>query len=264
MIHFCQATEAQLKLLGEFYWPGIHNFVTRYMASCDLCQRNVSKGTIGKAPVGKLPLVGTPFSAVCDDITGPLSAPSDGFTCTLTLIDMCTRFPEAAALKDTTTSTVAEALLEIFSRVGLALKVHSDRGSQFTSDMMKEVYTLLSVKQSTRSPYHAMGNGIVENFNQRLKNLSKNIASEKPKDWHHYLGPLMFAVRVTPQDSTFELIYGRSVHTPMSLLRKLWTEDEDDGISVRVRHKGKARRLLTCQLAQQELSKVQIMNQNYY
>jgi len=71
---------------------------------------------------------------------------------------MCTRFPEAVKLKDITTSTVAEALLEIFSRVRLPLKVHSDRGFQFTSDMMKEVYILLSVKQSTTSPYHAMGN----------------------------------------------------------------------------------------------------------
>ena len=61
---------------------------------------------------------------------------------------MCTRFPEAVALKEITTSTVAEALLGIFSRVGLPLKVHSDRGPQFTSEMMKEVYRLLSIKQT--------------------------------------------------------------------------------------------------------------------
>ena len=24
----------------EFYWPGVHDYVTRYVASCDLCQRN--------------------------------------------------------------------------------------------------------------------------------------------------------------------------------------------------------------------------------
>jgi len=176
--------------------------------------------------MGKLPLVGTPFSTVCVDITGPLSPPSEVYRYILTPVDMCTRFREAVALKDTTTSTVAEALIEIFSRVGLPLKVHSDRGSQFTSDMMKEVYRLLSVKQSTTSPYHTISNGVVENFNKCLKNLLKKIASEKPKDWHRYLGPLMFAVRDTPQDSMgftpFELIYGRSVRTPLSL-RKLWT-----------------------------------------
>jgi len=79
----------------EFYWPGIHDFVTRYVASCDLCQRNVSKGTVAKAPLAKLPLIGTPFTVMCVDIIGPLSPPSDGHRYILTTIDMCTRFPEA-------------------------------------------------------------------------------------------------------------------------------------------------------------------------
>jgi len=82
---------------------------------------------------------------------------------------MCTRFPEAIPFKDISSSTVAEALLEIFSRVYLPNRVHSDRGSQLTSDMMKEVYRLLDVKQSTTAPYHAMGNGVVENFNKTIK-----------------------------------------------------------------------------------------------
>ena len=36
--------KTQSRVQQEFYWPGIHEFVTRYVASCDLCQRNVSKG----------------------------------------------------------------------------------------------------------------------------------------------------------------------------------------------------------------------------
>jgi len=59
------AAETLRRVQQEFYWPGIHNFVTWYVALCDLCQRNVSKGTVGKAPMGKIPLVGTPFSTIC-------------------------------------------------------------------------------------------------------------------------------------------------------------------------------------------------------
>ena len=44
-----------------------------------------------------------------------------------------------------------------------------------------------------------MGNGIVENFNKTIKNLLKKVTAKKPKDWHRYLDPLMFAVRVTRQ-----------------------------------------------------------------
>ena len=77
----------------EFYWPGVHDYVMRYVASCDLCQRNVSKGTVAKVPIGKLPLVGTPFSMICVDIIGPIRPPSEGYRYILTTIDMCTSFP---------------------------------------------------------------------------------------------------------------------------------------------------------------------------
>jgi len=113
--------------------------------------------------------------------------------------------------------------------MGIPNRVHSDRGSQLTSEMIKEVYRLLSIRQSTTSPYHAMGNAIVENFNKTIKNLLKKIVAEKPRDWHRYVGPLMFAVRDILQDSTgftpFELIYGHQVRTPMNILKKLWTEE---------------------------------------
>jgi len=135
-------------------------------------------------------------------------------------------------LKDIHTSTVAEALIGICSRVGIPRRIHSDRGSQFTSEMMSEVSRLLSIQQSTTSPYHAMGNGVVENFNKTMKNMLKKVAAERPKDLHRYLTPLMFAARDTPQDSTgftpFEFLYGRSVRTPMTILKELWTGEAED------------------------------------
>ena len=74
-----------------------------------------------------------------------------------------------------------------------------------------------------------MGNGVIENFNKTIKNFLK-VAAERPKDWYRYLGPLMFAVRDTPQDSTgftpFELLYGYRIRTPMTLLKKIWTGSE--------------------------------------
>jgi len=59
-------------------------------------------------------------------------------------------------------STVAGALLEIYSRVGIPRRVHSDQGSQFTSEMMAEVNHLLFIRSTTSTPYHAMGNGLIE------------------------------------------------------------------------------------------------------
>ena len=44
----------------------------------------------------------------------------------LTVVDYATRYPEAMALKNITTKTVAEALVEIYSRVGIPKEVLSD------------------------------------------------------------------------------------------------------------------------------------------
>jgi len=49
------AAKTLSRVQQEFYWPGVHEFVTRYVASCDLCQRNVSKGTVSKASLRKQP-----------------------------------------------------------------------------------------------------------------------------------------------------------------------------------------------------------------
>ena len=128
------------------------------------------------------------------------------------------------------TAVVAEALFSIFSRVGFPSQVLCDNGSMFTSHMMKEVARLLSTKFIHTSLYHPMSNGLCEKWNGTLKRMLRRMSSECPKDWDRYLEPLMFAYREAPQESTqfspFELLYGRTVRGPMSVLRELWTKEE--------------------------------------
>ena len=50
---------------------------------------------MGRAHLGQMPLVETPYSTICFDLVGPLSPPSEGHRFILTVIDLCTRFPDA-------------------------------------------------------------------------------------------------------------------------------------------------------------------------
>ena len=264
--------KTQDRVTSNFYWPGVLTDVQRHCASCDECQRSVSKGSVGRAPLGKLPLIGTPYSTICVDLIGPITPASDrGHRYILTVIDMCTRFPDAVPLKSIDTNTVSEALLAIYSRVGIPRHLHTDNGSQFTSGMMAEVTRLLSIKHTFSTAYHPMGNGLVENCNKTLKSMLKKMASEVPRDWDRYLTPLLFAVRDVPQASTgfspFELLYGRTVRGPMNILREMWTNDTDvDEIKTAYQYviDLRARIEETCNLAQTELAKVQVKNQRYY
>ena len=84
------------KVLSQFYWPGVTADIYRYCKSCDVCQRTCDKGRVTKVPLGRMPLIDTPFKRVAVDIVGPISPVSrNGNRYILTLVDYATRFPEA-------------------------------------------------------------------------------------------------------------------------------------------------------------------------
>ncbi|GFO01339.1 gypsy retrotransposon integrase-like protein 1 [Plakobranchus ocellatus] len=215
------------KVLSNVYWPGVDGDVTKYCRSCDVCQRTVKKGTVPRVPLEKVPLIDTPFKRVAIDLVGPINPPSEaGHRFILMLVDYATRFAEAVPLRKIDTESVTEALVDIYSRLGVPEEALSDQGTQFISDYMKEV------KQKTTTPYHPMCNGLVERFNTTLKTCLRRLCSEQPRQWHRYINPLLFAYREVPQDSThfapFELLYGRTVRGPMRILRELWTKEIEE------------------------------------
>ncbi|GFO29991.1 hypothetical protein PoB_005649600 [Plakobranchus ocellatus] len=169
------------EVLSNFYWPGVDGDVTRYCRSCDVCQRAVKKVTVSRVPLEKVPLIDTPLKRVAIDLVGPINPPSEaGHRFILALVDYATRFAEAVSLRKIYTESVAEALVDIYSRLGVPEEVLSDQRTQFISDYMKEVCRLLGIKQKTTSPYHPMCNGLVERFNATLKTYLRRLCSEQP------------------------------------------------------------------------------------
>ena len=221
--------KTEWKVSTHFFWPGMGADIRDYCRSCDICQRKSYKGRVKNVPLQPLPVITEPFSRVAVDIVGPLSPPSsEGHKYILTLIDFASGFPEAIPLKDVDSVSVAEALLSIFSRVGIPREILSDRGTQFTSHLMAELHKLLGVKPQFTTPFHPSGNGRVERLHGPLKAILRKLCSEKPREWHRYLIPTLFALREMPSDRTgfsaFDLLYGRTVRGPLTVLKDLWED----------------------------------------
>lgn len=165
---------------------------------------------------------------------------------------------------------MAEALLNIFSRVGFPQEVLSDKGSQFTSDMMAEVCRLVSIRQLFTTPYHPICNGLCERLNGTLKSMLKRMCQERPKDWDRYLPAVLVAYREVPQVSTrfspFELLYGRTVRGPMQILKELWTKAVESELQSTYQYVLDLRNKLaeTCQIARNSLEEAQGIYKNYY
>ena len=98
------------------------------------------RGRVTRVPLQNMPLIDTPFKRVAIDLVGPITPVSDsGNRYMLSLIDYVTRYPEVVPLKFIDAESVAEALVNIFTRVGVPSEILSDQGSQFLSRVMKEV-----------------------------------------------------------------------------------------------------------------------------
>lgn len=224
------------RLLQYFFWPGISKQVADFCKTCKPCEKSVAKGKVGIAPMVKVPVMAEPFQRIAIDCIGPLPITMGGNKYALVVCNYATRYPEAIPLRNQEAETVAEALIEIFSRVGIPQEILSDMGSNFMSTLIRELCRLMKIHKLSTTPYHPQTNGLVERFNGTLKNMLRKYAQEEQKNWDKQLPFVLFAYREVPQETTgfspFEVLYGRHIRGPLSIVKEHWEEPHGENTSV--------------------------------
>lgn len=215
------------RLGSRFYWPTMFQDVKHYCTTCPECQITTHLKP-KQVPLHPLPIISTPFRRIAMDIVGPLEKSSTGYQYILVICDYATRFPEAFPLRSIKTPKIIGALVQLFSRVGIPEEIIHDQGSNFTSGLMKQLNKELGIRGIRTTPYHPETDGLVERFNQTLKQMLRKVVSDTGRDWDKWLPFVLFAYREVPQASTgfspFELLYGWPVQGPLDLLKKEWEE----------------------------------------
>ena len=215
------------RVLQNYYWPGVFKDLADYCRSCPECQKTACRRRGETAKLGQMPILDEPFRRVGIDIIGKLNRSAQGNAYILTIVDYATRYPEAIPLPSIETERVCDALVEVFSRVGIPAEILSDQGSNFMSELMSQFCHKMGINKIKTSPYHPMTNGLCEKFNGTLKSMLKKFVSQDPKGWDKYVPYLLFAYREVPQASMgfspFELLYGRKIRGPLDILRECWS-----------------------------------------
>ena len=80
------------------------------------------------------------------DIVGPLPRICSGNKYILVICDYTTRYPETILLRSINAEHVVEELLKVFAQVGVPQEILTDQGSNFTSQLLAEMYRLLHVQ----------------------------------------------------------------------------------------------------------------------
>lgn len=160
------------------------------------------------------------------DIVGPVEKSKTGNRFMLVITDYATKYPEVFPLKTVRAKPIALCLVQFFSRVGFPQEILTDRGTNFMSRLLKDVYQLLGIRGLRTTPYQPQTDGLTDGFNKTLKQMLRKFVNDTGSDWDQWLTYLMFAYREVPQASTgfspFELLFGHEVRGPLTLLKEIW------------------------------------------
>ena len=209
----------QRAILRRFVWKNLKKDVVEWCKHCHNCQASKVSRHI-RTPVVKRDPPDRRFGSLHVDLVGPLPE-CEGFKYLFTIVDRWTRWPEAIPVHDMSAQTCARALLRHWvARFGIPSDITADRGTQFTSELWRQLGSLMGIKLNNTTAYHPQSNGLVERMHRQLK--ASIMARSQDLSWMDHLPMAMLGIRTawrTELDcSPAELVYGTSLTVPGLLI----------------------------------------------
>ncbi|PIK53738.1 Retrovirus polyprotein [Apostichopus japonicus] len=176
-----QGTKRTLSLVrSRCYWPRLQQDVVEHCQLCDRCTRAKNPPKI-REPL-KFIQSSRPNEILAIDFT-ILEKDARGKENVLVMTDVFSKFTRAIPTKDQTARTTARALLDNWILLfGAPVRLHSDQGRNFESNLIHELCHLYNIKKTKTTPYHPEGNGQAERFNRTLHDLLKVLPPKRNED----------------------------------------------------------------------------------
>ncbi|SJL01314.1 uncharacterized protein ARMOST_04634 [Armillaria ostoyae] len=199
----------------EYWWPKIQKDVEAYVKGCETCQRTKSNTQAKSAPLHPNAIPTEPWTHISVDMVTGLPD-SNGHDALLVVVD---RFSKAIILVPCNVELSAEGWARIlrdhvYARHGMPQVVISDRGPQFVSAFMKELYRMLDISQNASTAFHPQTDGQTERVNQEVEKYLRIFINYHQNDWADWLPLAEFAHNNRAHSATgrspFMILYGRN------------------------------------------------------
>lgn len=196
--------------------------IETYVKNCKSCQINKPLRHSNKAPMIITSTATKPNEKLFLDIVGPLPETRiDQYKFILALQDDLTKYSQAYPLQTCSAQETAQRLVHFISHLGITRTIVTDQGTNFCSEVFKQLEKLFGIKHIFASPYHPQTCGALERSHSTLKEYLRSYINENSHTWDLYLNTAMLAYNSNVHSTTgfapFELIFGHKPYIPKSI-----------------------------------------------
>uniref|UniRef100_A0A8C5H551 Gypsy retrotransposon integrase-like protein 1 n=1 Tax=Gouania willdenowi TaxID=441366 RepID=A0A8C5H551_GOUWI len=213
----------------RFFWVGMKRDVVNYVRRCERCVVGKTPEPEARAPLENIQ-TSEPMELVCIDFwTAELGGSKT--VDVLVVTDHFSKMAHAFPCRSQSARHVARRLWDDFFCVyGFPKRIHSDQGANFESRLMRDLLEMAGVEKSHTTPYHPMGNGVVERFNRTLGNMLRVLPPTAKAKWPQMLQTLTFSYNCTVHETTgfapFFLMFGRVPRLPIDIMFQHVLQDD--------------------------------------
>jgi hypothetical protein len=190
-------------LSRNYWWPGMTTYVKHFVNTCDTCKRKKHSNQKPKGFLNPIPPPEQPWETVTNDFITQLPN-SKGYDGIWVGADPLTKEAHFIPIKSDidTEETVDLYMKNIWKHHGLPKKMLSDRGTQFTSKLMKGLFKRLGIEGSYSTAYHPQTDGQTERINQELEQYLRIFCNYRQSNWSDFIAMAEFAYNNHTHTST--------------------------------------------------------------
>ncbi|KAI1676227.1 reverse transcriptase [Pyrenophora tritici-repentis] len=190
-------------LSREYYWPGMLDYVERWIQNCHSCKRATASREAKQGVLKPLPIPERAWQDVSMDFITHLPE-SQEYDAILVVVDRLTKIKHFIACHGTCDAEEVSRLFtkHVWKLHGLPQTIVSDRGPQFVSEFWNHLTQRLGIKSLLSTAYHPETDGQTERANSFLEQYLRSHVSYLQDDWSTWLPLAEFAANNAINEST--------------------------------------------------------------
>lgn len=205
-------------ILKHFWFPGMRQFVTKYVTHCVICISHKRVPRAPLQPISSWDKALVPFHTVHADVLGPLKE-CDGYKYVLIIVDAYTKYCLLYSLRKQDCSELKRVMSQTIGLFGCFKRLVCDRSRMFDNHEFIEWVHKHGVEIHFITPEMHRENGQVERYCRTVLNMIRVEVNYNKRDWSKVLWKIQLTLNITKhkttQYSALNLLIGTDGTTPV-------------------------------------------------